>query len=451
MSEHSVFPLNILVVDDEINIRKTLTLCLEGVGHKVVAVSNSADAEVEAANRAFDMAFVDLRIGTEKGLDLLPRLQASSPWMKIVVITGHASINNAVLSMKSGSIDYLPKPFTPAEVKAVVQRIVETRQLEQKVTALRESIGGGLPEIDLQATRSPAMQRAVYLARKVASTDVAVLIRGETGTGKGVLARAIHNWSARAAKPFGIIACPSLLSEMCESELFGHVKGAFPAAVSDYPGRITLCEGGTLFLDEIGSLPLGIQPKFLHFLQHHEYEHVGEQRILRADVRMITATRVDLDSVVKEGRLREDLFYRLNVIEIRVPSLRQRREDILPIAERMLAFFTRNRHPKILSFTPEAAALIQNHQWPGNIGELRNVIERCAVLATGDSIGPELLPNVSTSPAGSSEPGAMTSLEKLEEQHIRRVLAATRSLEEAAAILGIDTATLWRRRKKYGI
>jgi NtrC-family two-component system response regulator AlgB len=444
------FPLKILVVDDEINIRKTLALCLESGGHRVVAVSNSADAQGEAARHAFDMAFVDLRLGAERGLDLLPLLQAGSPWMKIVVITAYASIDNAVQSMRSGSIDYLPKPFTPAEVKHVVQRIAEMRRLEQNITVLQETIGGTLPSIDLQATCSPSMQRAVHLARKVAATDATVLIRGESGTGKGLLARAIHNWSPRAAKPFATVSCPATPSELCESELFGHVKGAFPSAVSDSPGRITLCEGGTLFLDEIGSMPMTLQPKLMHFLQTREYEHVGQRQMRDGDVRIITATHVDLEQEVREGRLREDLLYRLNVIEIHLPSLRERREDIRSIAERMLAFFTRNKHPKVLGFTPAAAAAIENHHWPGNVGELRNVIERCAILVTGEWVGADLLPHASAAAAGAA-PGDLISLEKLEEQHIRRVLAVTKSLDEAAEILDIDTATLWRRRKKYGI
>jgi NtrC-family two-component system response regulator AlgB len=443
--------LNILVVDDELNIRKTLISCLEGVGHKVAAVSNSADALAEASRRAFDMAFVDLRLGSEKGLDLLPVLQAASPWMKIVVMTAYASIDTAVQSMKSGSADFLRKPFTPLEIQHITQRIAEVRRLEQNLAALQETLGDTIPDVDLQATRSPAMQRAIHLAQKVAATETTILIRGEIGTGKAVFARAIHDWSARAAKPFATISCPALAADLCESELFGHIKGTTPTAASDYPGRLMLCEGGTIFLDEVGSLPLLVQPRLLRLLQTHQYERLGEQLVHTADVRIITATHMDLEVAVKEGRLREDLLYRLNVIEIVLPPLRERREDILPIARRMLAFFTRHRPSKVLDFTPEAAAALEHYPWPGNIGELRNVIERCAILATGDHIGPELLPSASTPSEQSADPGELISLEKLEERHIRRVLATTKHLEEAAAILKIDAATLWRRRKKYGI
>jgi NtrC-family two-component system response regulator AlgB len=442
--------LNILVVDDEINIRKTLSFCLESEGHKVVGVSNPADAKAEASRRSFDMAFVDLRLGAERGLDLIPELLAVSPWMKIVVITAYASIDTAVQSMKSGSADYLPKPFTPAQVKHITEKIAELRRLDQNVNTLQETLGRSSPEADL-STNSPEMQRALHLAQQVAGTDATVLVRGESGTGKGVIVRAIHGWSARSQKPFGTVSCPSLSAELLESELFGHVKGAFTTAVRDNPGRIATCEGGTLFLDEIGDLPITIQPKLLRFVQDREYERVGEQVTRRADIRVITATNVDLDRAVREGRFREDLLYRLNVIQIEIPPLRKRPGDIVPMAERMLAFFTRTHTRKVLGFTPEAAEVLRRHTWPGNVRELRNVIERCAILATTEWIGPELLPGSMAVASPDPAPGAMISLDALEELHIRRVLAATKSLEEAAEVLGIDAATLWRRRKKYGV
>jgi NtrC-family two-component system response regulator AlgB len=212
-----------------------------------------------------------------------------------------------------------------------------------------------------------------------------------------------------------------------------------------------MCEGGTLFLDEIGDLPIAIQPKLLRFLQDREYERVGEQITRRADIRLITATNVDLDAAVKAGRFREDLLYRLNVITIEIPPLRRRADDIVPMAERMLAFFTRAHTRKIMGFTLEAQAALQRHPWPGNVRELRNVIERCAILSNKEWIGPELLPGSMATPAADPGPGSMVTLEKLEELHIRRVLASTKHLDEAAEVLGIDAATLWRRRKKYGI
>src|SRR6185437_6513299 len=318
-------PLNILVVDDELNIRKALAACLEADSHRVVSVGNTMDAVHAVERRSFDLAFVDLVLGKESALELIPRLLAAAPWMKIVMITAYASVDTAVESMKRGAADYLPKPFTPAQVAVVVNKVAEVRALEQKVAGLQEVVGQSNP-VDLAST-SPGMQRAVNLARQVASSDVTVLIRGESGTGKGVLARAIHSWSARAEKPFAIVACPSLSADLLESELFGHVKGAFTGAVRDNPGRIAMSEGGTLMLDEIGDLPSRLQPKMLRFLQDRQYERVGDHITRTADVRVITATNIDLEQAVHEGRFREDLLYRINVIQIEIPPLRDRPDD----------------------------------------------------------------------------------------------------------------------------
>ena len=439
--------LKILVVDDEVNIRKTLALCLEAEGHQVVGVSNPADAKAEAGRRAFDMAFVDLRLGAERGMDLIPQLLSQSPWMKIVVITAYASIDTAVQSMRSGSTDYLPKPFTPAQVRHVAQRIAQTRALEQKIEALQSSAGRIGPEVDVTLTSSPAMQRALHLARQVAVTDATVLIRGESGTGKTSLGRAIHAWSARSTKPLTLVPCPAYSGESMELELFGAAEGDHETA-----GRIALCEGGTLLLDEIGELPMGIQPKLIRFLQDREYEPVGRKGARRADVRVITTTNASLDELVRTGRFREDLLYRLNVIQIEMPPLRERADDILPLAIRFLSFFQRPRSREPLHFSSAAAELLRQHAWPGNIHELRNVVERSAILTAGSVIGPEHFPAaMAERPPEPPGPGDFITLDSLEEAHIRRVLTGTKSLEEAANVLGIDAATLWRRRKKYKI
>jgi NtrC-family two-component system response regulator AlgB len=442
--------LNILIVDDEVNIRKTLSLCLESSGHVVVAVSNFDDAVAEASRRSFDLALVDLRLGTANGMDLIPALLSTAPWIKIIVITAYASIESAVEAMRRGATDYLPKPFTPAQVELAVRKVTEVRTLEQKVAGLQEDIGRSHPEVDF-STESHAMQRAVNLAKQVAATDATVLLCGESGTGKTLLARAIHGWSERARRPMAIISCPLLSPELLQSELFGHVKGAFTGAVHENPGRIAACEGGTLFLDEIGDLPLTLQPKFLRFLQDKEYERIGDHKSRRADVRIITATNTDLDRAVKEGRFREDLFYRLSVIRIVLPPLRERPEDIGSLSEGLLAFFSRQRHRAILGFTEEALNALKQYTWPGNVRELQNVIERAAILCQTDRVGIECLPENLTPSEPAPGIGDPVSLEKLEELHIRRVLAASKSLQEAAETLGVDLTTLWRRRKKYGI
>ena len=442
--------LNILVVDDEVNIRKTLSLCLETEGHKVIGVSNFQDALTEASRRSFELAFVDLRLGMDNGLDLIPALMAATPWLKIIVITAYASIDTAVEAMRRGATDYIPKPFTPAQVKLAVQKVFEMRTLEQKVAALQEDLGRSNPEVDFSST-SPAMQRAIHLAKQVAPSDATLLLRGESGTGKTVLARAIHSWSNRATKPISFVSCPSFSTELLESELFGHVKGAFTGAIRDNPGRIAACEGGTLVLDEIGDLPLVLQPKLLRFVQDREYERVGDYATRKANVRIITATHIHLEKAVKEGRFREDLFYRLNVIQIEIPPLRERPDDAVTLAERLLAFYGRNNHRAFIGFTPEALKALKQYPWPGNVRELGNMVERAAILCQTDRVGIECLPTNLSPDESTPTIGDRVPLEKIEEQHIRRILATTKSLQEAADVLGIDQATLWRRRKQYGI
>jgi two-component system, NtrC family, response regulator AlgB len=442
--------LNILVVDDEINIRKTLAVCLQSRGHRVVAVSNAPDARTENDRQVFDLAFVDIRLGTSDGLDLIPLLLASCPWLKIIVITAYATVESAVQAMRRGASDYIPKPFTPEHVELVVERLSGIRNMEQRINTLKEDLKRLHPDASF-ASRHPVMQRSIELARHVAPSEAAVLLRGPSGTGKTVLARAIHAWSNRSEKPFGIISCPTITQELLESELFGHVKGSFTGAIKDNPGRITACEGGTLFLDEIGDLPMPIQPKLLRFIQDREYERVGDQQTRRADVRIITATNTDLDAAVRNGRFREDLFYRLNVIQIDIPPLSERPDDIEALAKTMLSFFGAQNHKIFTGFSDEAVSALRNYAWPGNIRELRNVIERAAILSTLETIGIEHLPSTIVPRTSPIQLGSHVSIQVIEENHIRRVVASTRSLQDAADILGIDQATLWRKRKDLGI
>jgi NtrC-family two-component system response regulator AlgB len=439
-------PLKILVVDDEPNIRRLVSMSLQSDQHEVAVAGSIAEAIKLATQKPFDVAFVDLRLGTETGLDLIPKLLAESPWLGIVVITAYATIDTAVEAMRRGASDYLPKPFTPDQIRLVLDRVIRLRGLEQRVENLQGELANA--GIDLNS-QNPAMRQALELARQVAKSDATILIRGESGTGKGVIARAIHGWSDHADKVFSTISCPSLSPQLLESELFGHVKGSFTNAIRDNPGRIAATEGGTLFLDEIGDLPLELQPKLLRFVQDREYERVGDAVTRHADVRVITATNVDLTAAVASGKFREDLFYRINVIQIDVPSLRDRPEDLLPLAETLLKKLSHRR--PIAGFTPDAITALQGYTWPGNVREMRNVIERAAILCRGDLIGVEHLPSGFATRSVEPKLGDPVPFDNIEAIHIRRLLATTATIDEAAKALGIDATTLWRKRKKYGI
>jgi len=442
--------LSVLIVDDEANIRRTLSYCLAAEGHSVIAVSNPTDAVDEAKRLSFDMAFVDLRLGNEDGMQLIPLLLAEAPWIKIVVITAYASIETAVEAMRRGATDYIAKPFSPDQVKLLTRRIARIRQLETEVAALKEDVQRLGPEVRLQSGNT-RMQQVIETARKAASSEALVLLRGESGTGKSVFARTIHHWSARATKPMAVVACAAIPSELLESELFGHARGAYTGAVKDNPGRIAFGEGGTLFLDEIGDMAPSVQAKLLRFIEDKEYERLGEATPRKADVRLIAATNADLEKRVSEGRFREDLLYRLNVISLTVLPLRERPEDIMIFAMDFLSYFCRVNHKSILGFTEEAVGMLTSYTWPGNVRELRNAIERAAILGSGEQISKNDLPDNIAATASMPAIGGRVPLATIEEQHIRRVMANTSSLQEAADVLGIDQATLWRRRKTYGI
>jgi two-component system, NtrC family, response regulator AlgB len=442
--------LQILVVDDETNIRKTLSYCLAAEGHTVISVSNPADAIEETRRRAFDLAYVDLKLGTEDGMELIPALLSYSSWTKIVVITAHASIESVVEAMRRGATDYITKPFTPDQIRLMTRRIGRIRELETEIAVLKEDLQRLAPDDRLQS-KNAGMQRIIETAKKAAPSEAIILLCGESGTGKSMFARAIHHWSPRAAKPMGVVACPAVPFDLLESELFGHIKGAFTGAVRDNPGRIAACEGGTIFLDEIGDMALSVQAKLLHFIQEKEYERLGESMPRKADVRIMAATNADLEKRVAHGRFREDLFYRLNVIRLTIPPLRERPEDIMPMATDFLAHFCRVNHKTILGFTEETIELLANYNWPGNVRELHNTIERAVILGSDERIGKSDLPGNISPITDTPAIGDMVTLSAIEELHIRRVLAKTSTLQEASDILGIDQATLWRKRKSYGI
>jgi NtrC-family two-component system response regulator AlgB len=443
-------PLRVLVIDDERNIRQTLAICLEGFGCKVDQVATGAAASDALRREPFDLAFCDLRLGAESGLDLLPKLLGERPGLDVVFITAYATVDTAVEAMRRGARDYLPKPFTPQQIGHLVERQRERRALALRLGDLESRLQEAAPETRLE-TASPRMRAVLEVVARSAGHDVAVLLRGENGTGKGVLARALHAQSPRRDRPFVVVNCPTLSEELLASELFGHARGAFTGAVRDQEGRVEAAEGGTVFLDEIGEISPALQAKLLRFLQEKRFERVGETRTRTADVRIVAATNRDIEAEVKSGGFREDLLYRLNVMEIVVPPLRERPEDILPFARGFVGFFARQaaRPPPELSQATERILL--GYPWPGNVRELRNAIERALILARGQVLEPESLPERIV--AGASDApvlGGSFTVEEIEREHALRVIAQTATMEEAARILGIDASTLWRKRKKWG-
>ena len=437
----------LLIVDDEKNIRRSLATFFESCGHRVeLAESAQGALAVLAANGQVDLILSDYRMAEMNGLELLREVKRRYPEILVVLITAYATVESAVEAMKAGAYDYLAKPFSLDQIRHVVDRALEVKALRSENQELRDT----LDELPLLDSKSAAMVDLLATARQAANSGATILLTGESGTGKNVLARQIHLWSPRRDRPFVVVNCTTLSEHLLESELFGHVRGAFTGAIKDKPGRMEAAEGGSVFLDEIADLPAALQTKFLRFLQEQRFERLGDQKTIQVDARIIAASNRDLQAEVTAGRFRSDLFYRLNVIMLRLPALRERGADIVPLAERLLsAARTRNRRPG-LKLSPEAAEALAAYRWPGNVRELRNAIERATVLSRGDLIKKEDLPDMIfhptlAAPASSSE----ASLDQVEEEHIRRVLTNATTLEEAADTLGISLATLWRKRKRY--
>ena len=441
--------MRILVIDDEAHIRKTTTMTLDALGHECEQANTSAEALRLLQKESFDAAFLDLRLGNEDGLELLPKMLALEPKLSVVVFTAYSSMETAIDAMRRGAVDYIAKPFTPEQIRQSLSRIENARRLENRVVELESRLSNTESLADF-TTEEPMVQKTFETANKAAASSATLLLLGESGTGKSVLARALHMNSPRRDNAFVTVACPSLSKELLESELFGHVRGAFTGAVGETWGKVKAAEGGTLFLDEIGELPIEIQPKLLRLLQEREYERVGDAKPRKANVRVIAATNRRLEDLVKEGKFREDLYYRLNVITIEMPPLRSRPLDLPSLAQQHLKMFAKQSARPIKDFTPAGMAALQRYPWPGNLRELRNVIERAVILAPGDKIDVNDFPD---SLRGSQPSGAIignrVSLEELEREHILRVIEIASSMDEAAQILGIDPATLYRKRKRY--
>ena len=440
----------ILLIDDEQNILRTFRYCLEDAGHRVATASEAAQAEEVVQREVFDLCFLDLRLGDTSGLDLLPKMRQYAPWMRVVIVTAHSSIDSALQALRAGAVDYLVKPCSPEQLRMAATKQIRARRLEQRVESLeKEDCATAVADLE---SGSPAMNVVLQTLRQVADTDATVLLLGESGTGKGHAARMIHTCSPRSRENFTTVSCPSLSAELLESELFGHRKGAFTGAVENKLGRVDQAEGGTLLLDEVGDVPLTLQPKLLRFIQDREYERVGDHLTRKANVRIVAATNRDLAEMVKQGLFREDLLYRLNVISIRMPALRERAEDLPGLAEGFLLRYAASYRRPARAFTPCALDAIKAYAWPGNIRELQNIIERAVILCPGEQVDVDLLA-IADATGRKARPriGDALSLEEVERSHIRGVMANSASLDAAAKTLGIDVSTLYRKRKEYGL
>jgi NtrC-family two-component system response regulator AlgB len=438
----------ILLVDDEAAILRTFRYCLEDDGYRVSTANSAAQAETLLQRQVFDLCFLDLRLGDDNGLTVLQQMRLLAPWMRVVIITAHSAVDTAVDAIRLGAADYLVKPCSPEQLRLAATKQLEVRQLAARLEALEDEIAQRSPGLD---SNSPAMMAVLETARQVADTDANILLLGESGTGKGELARSIHAWSGRASRPCVTISCPSLSAELMESELFGHTRGAYTGAVESTLGRVSQADGGTLFLDEIGDFPLPLQSKLLRFIQDKEYERVGDPVTRRADVRILAATNHSLDTMVRAGRFREDLLYRLNVITLTIPPLRERPEDVLPLAERFLMQFVKSYGRPARALSAEARRLLSEYAWPGNVRELRNVIERASIICTQEYVEVSHLGLTTQPGSGAPRVGETLSLEALEKAHIAALIASSETLDQAARTLGIDASTLYRKRKQYGL
>jgi two-component system, NtrC family, response regulator AlgB len=441
----------ILIVDDEKNIRSHISTYVRGLGHRAEVAADPAAALGVLEHEAVDLVLSDVRMTGMDGLALLREIRRRRPDAVVVLMTAYATVEQAVEAMRAGAYDYLVKPFSLEQVGLLIARVLEVQALRQENRTLRRAVA----EPALLESTSPAMQRALATARQAAASDATVLLTGESGTGKNVLASAIHDWSPRRERPFVTIACTTLAEHLLESELFGHVKGAFTGAWKDKRGRLEAAQGGTIFLDEVGDLPPELQAKLLRFLEEHRFERVGGSDTIEVDARIIAATNRDLEADVRSGRFREDLFFRLSVIAMGLPPLRDRDGDVQALADHILAGIAARYRRGALRLTPEARSAIAAYRWPGNVRELVNALERAVVLSAGDVIRAEDLPDrllapTPQAPAIAGSPSAL-SLEDVERRHIEQVLAESATLDDAAARLGINVTTLWRKRKRYGI
>jgi two-component system response regulator AtoC len=441
--------INILVVDDEEPFRRLLNKELARKGYAVQVARDGGEALRTLRDNAFDVILLDVVMPGVDGLSLMKLLKEDSGAPAIIVLTGKATVETAVDAMKHGAYDYLTKPYKLDELAIVIERAYEYRRLSVKSKLLEQELVRIESPFEFIG-KSRQVQDILALIMKVAPTDSPVFIQGESGTGKELIANTVWHYSTRKDAPFIALNCSTLSESLIESEIFGHEKGAFTNAYQMKHGLVEVADKGTLFLDEIGEMPVALQPKFLRFLDSGEFRRVGGNKTLRVDVRMIAATNKDLSGLIKNGDFREDLYYRLNVINVVLPPLRDRKEDIAELAAYFLKKYAKKLSKSIRDFTPGATELLTGYAWPGNVRELENVIERAVILCESDEIGAKDLSISSSSTV--AEMGESPSLEEMEKNYILRVLKeAGGNQSRASQLLGIDRKTLYLKLKKYGI
>jgi two-component system, NtrC family, response regulator AtoC len=441
---------SILVVDDEPAMRLLLASVLKDAGYEVTAAATGEEALQLIAQRHFRLVVTDLKMPGISGMDILVRIKREDPDTPVILLTAFGSVDGAVEAMRQGAAHYLLKPLAnPDELRVAVARVLEERRLADEAATLRQADEAVFPFGQIVA-EDPTMRTVLDLARSVASTDAIVLVTGETGTGKELIARAIHHWSPRADQAFVAVNCAALAETLLESELFGHEKGAFTGAVAQRRGRFELAHGGSLFLDEIGEMSPALQAKLLRVLQDGTLERVGGTKTVTVDVRVIAATNRDLQRMVAERSFREDLYYRLNVFPIALPPLRERRADILPLASYLLTQACRRFGRRIAGFSEEATVGLHDYAWPGNVRELQNVIERATILCRDDRIAPTHLTLSSRLPSTpSSHPKPLRDIER--DAILAALAEHNGNRRKAAEQLEIGVRTLYARLKEYGI
>jgi len=445
-------PMRVLIIDDELSIRKLIEKELTTPHRTIVTAENALNA-MDLVNREnFDVIVVDIKLPDGDGLDLLGIFREKLPDVEVIMITGYGTVESALKAMRLGAYDYITKPFNLERLEMILDKAYERVCLKRQNRRLLQerAVDSDAPRL---VGKSPSIRNIMHLIRKVAPHDTSVLITGESGTGKDVVARSIHAMSPRSQNPFVVVNCASLQKDLLRSELFGFVKGAFTGALETREGLVSLAEGGTLFLDEIGDMPLELQATILRLLETKRYRRVGEQQERRADVRFLFATNRNLESEVQAGRFNEALYHRLNVFRIHIPPLRERREDIPLIAEYLLAILGKPENNYRLS--DETLSYLLSYDWPGNVRELRNVLERCLILSESSLILPNSLPRELVNNFhydSETHTNKCLSLKELERLHIQNVLNLfAGNISEAAKALGISRKTLYRKIKAYGL